>query len=490
MVNVPSDHSRDFFSNPTINPLDPSNILVYRRLIENIPNGIFIANQHHRIIYANHALAALLGLQSSQNLLGKDIYSELIPNDVPRNEFLQRIQMTSQNSSSEIKYTRFDGHAVIVSLSAHSVRDERNAIAGTEGVLIDITEGKRLADALFQEKQKLELLLNINERVNAIHDSDELINFIVDETAAMFNAKRCSLMLLDEEKKELTIRGSRGIDQEFIELTRIKLGDAFSGVVAKEGKPLLVKNIEYDAPHCRAKRPSYSSRSFMIVPIKFEGRIIGTINVADKTANDLTEGLFDEIDLKILCAIAREVAVALENAKLIKDLNLMTMTDPLTHIFNYRQFAQSLDFQIKRIEKEKRGTLCLIMLDVDQFKSYNDTFGHLEGDALLSNLGQILKAQLRESDVVCRYAGDEFVIVLPDTTEIGAQKAAMKVKSTVAEYPFKCKVTVSLGVARFQEGITSKELIRRADTALYFSKHGGRDQVCVYSEDMGNKSEK
>jgi predicted signal transduction protein with EAL and GGDEF domain len=107
----------------------------------------------------------------------------------------------------------------------------------------------------------------------------------------------------------------------------------------------------------------------------------------------------------------------------------------------------------------------------------------------VSGIGQILKDQLRESDIVCRYAGDEFVIVLPDATETGAQKAALKIKTAVAAHPFKRQVTVNLGVAKYQEGMTPKDLIQRADTALFFSKHAGRDQVCIYSDEMGIKSD-
>jgi PAS domain S-box-containing protein len=257
------DPSRDFFNNPTLNPLDLSNILIYRRLIEDVPSGIFIANQHQRIVYANHALSDLLGLPTIQTMMGMDIYSELMGELTPRSEFIQRLQNTSQIIGHQIHYKRKDGQSLLLALSAKVVRDDRNAIAGSEGVVTDMTEPKRLSDRLLHEKQKLETLLTFNERVNAIHDLDALIAFVVDETAKILSARKCSIMLLDDQKGELTIRGSKGIDQEFIDLTRIKIGEDVSGLVAKEGKPILVKNIEYDAPFRRATRSSYKTRSFM-----------------------------------------------------------------------------------------------------------------------------------------------------------------------------------------------------------------------------------
>ena len=121
----------------------------------------------------------------------------------------------------------------------------------------------------------------------------------------------------------------------------------------------------------------------------------------------------------------------------------------------------------------------IIMIDIDDFKSYNDTFGHLEGDALLRNLGQIFKKQLREVDIACRYAGDEFAIILPDTDIEGAQQAAEKIQKAVAEFSFMKPVTLSFGVAGFIDKYTQHDLILSADKALYNSKNAGKNRIHV-----------
>ena len=122
------------------------------------------------------------------------------------------------------------------------------------------------------------------------------------------------------------------------------------------------------------------------------------------------------------------------------------------------------------------------MIDLDDFKLYNDTFGHQEGDTLLKNLGKIFKEHLREVDIVCRYAGDEFSVILPDTDVDGAVHAAEKIQTAVGDFPFKKPVTLSFGIAGYSKNLTQYQLILNADKALYGAKRKGKHCVSVFSE--------
>ena len=184
-------------------------------------------------------------------------------------------------------------------------------------------------------------------------------------------------MLFDEASNELCIKGAKGLSEEVITGTRVKLGDPIAGLVAKEGGEILVKNIEYDQRFERKSRPSYRSRSFMSASIKLNDRLIGVVNIADK--HSTAEKQFSEVDLKVLCAIVRQAAVAIENAKLYRELEYLSVTDPLTNLWNYRCFVTSVDDEIQRFKRFSNG-FSLLMVDVDNFKEYNDTLGHLEGD--------------------------------------------------------------------------------------------------------------
>ena len=120
------------------------------------------------------------------------------------------------------------------------------------------------------------------------------------------------------------------------------------------------------------------------------------------------------------------------------------------------------------------------MMDIDEFKSYNDAFGYPAGDQLLKDLCKILEKYFRETDIICRYAGDEFAIILPDTDGEGAKQVAEKIKKFVEQYPFKRKVTLSQGIAQYAKGMTSHDLILKADQALYQAKHGGKNRICAF----------
>jgi len=449
---------------------------MYRRLVEKIKTGVYMADLKGNMFYVNEAFVEILGYHSKEDLLGHSLASKLYAEPKQRELFLEKIEKRGFVKDYVVTTTKKDGTIVILSVTSHYIKNKKGEVIGVEGVVLDITFQKKLEEDLTVEKRKLEEILGFDQKLSSIRKFDVLIDFIVKKTAEILDASKCSLMLLDEENNDLCIKGALGLDEEIMRKTRIRLGDPIAGVVAQEGEPLHVKNIEYDKRFQRGKRKNYVSRSFMIAPIKLEETLIGLINVADKKPKTHQEEVFSDIDFKILCAISREVAVAIENVKLYRELKYLTTTDPLTHIFNYRQFKTSLNFEIKR-RKRIKSDLSLIMIDIDNFKSYNDTYGHLEGDALLKAVGKILKDQLRDTDIVCRYAGDEFVAILPGTNLKGATKVTEKIQDVFQKQFPKKKVSLSQGIAGFTNGMTDYDIILKADRALYQAKKDGKNRT-------------
>jgi diguanylate cyclase (GGDEF)-like protein len=168
-----------------------------------------------------------------------------------------------------------------------------------------------------------------------------------------------------------------------------------------------------------------------------------------------------------------------------KALEEMAIRDGLTGLFNHRYFQETLTVELLRSRRHGRA-FSLILIDVDNFKQYNDTHGHPEGDRLLSILAQLMGKNLRRSDVVARYGGEEFVIILPETSRRQALGVAEGIRKNISEYAFHGmkeqpggRVTVSLGVAAFpRDGTDGSTLIKRADQALYRAKKSGRNTVC------------
>ena len=167
-----------------------------------------------------------------------------------------------------------------------------------------------------------------------------------------------------------------------------------------------------------------------------------------------------------------EEELSIKNQK----LELLSQTDPLTGLLNHRSFMQKMEEEVRRADRYG-SPLSLMMIDVDDFKMYNDTRGHLEGDDLLKRMAEIFRVNLRATEFICRYGGDEFSIIFPQTDAVQAAVAGEKIRAIAAKEFLKAKVSVSIGVAQFQPGSGKETLIKQADEWLYRSKKAGRNRV-------------
>lgn len=194
---------------------------------------------------------------------------------------------------------------------------------------------------------------------------------------------------------------------------------------------------------------------------------------------------FEELDLRIK-RVLREAEFKRERAKLLAEMEQLAITDALTGLYNSRQFFHQIKQEIKRYARYSRP-LSLLLLDIDFFKKYNDTWGHLEGDKVLMGIGQVISSCLRSMDTAYRYGGEEFAVILPET---GLKKACVvgaRIKDNIANLIFepdekiRQSVTVSIGASKIKEGEDCTALIKRADKALYRSKETGRNKL-TYSD--------
>ncbi|GIV95802.1 MAG: hypothetical protein KatS3mg057_0459 [Herpetosiphonaceae bacterium] len=241
------------------------------------------------------------------------------------------------------------------------------------------------------------------------------------------------------------------------------------------------------APTCRHLSVSELA-GYICIPLIAQGEALGILHLERQKLESASSG-GDEFlagsKQRLAVAVAEHVALSLANLKLRETLRSQAIRDPLTGLFNRRYMEESLEREIRRAARSQRP-LGVIMIDLDLFKRFNDSFGHAAGDALLRELGSFLYSQVRGEDIACRYGGEEFAIILPEAHLLDTRHRAEQLREGIKRLSIRINlgathgVTASLGVAAFPEhGPTGEMLLRAADSALYRAKSSGGDCVMV-----------
>lgn len=317
-------------------------------------------------------------------------------------------------------------------------------------------------------------------------DSSDLFSNIVEKSAEVVGAEQGSIMLLNEEAYEIEVKSTLGLNLAILSHIRIRPGEGIAGSVLETGMPMVVSNVETDNRVSRPNRVRYKTKSFISLPLKIRNKSIGVLNLADKKDGTF----FSENDIKLLEAIALYSAVAIERRVYYQsaiDLRKISITDPLTSLLNRRYFEERIAEEMER-SKRHRQPFSLIILDIDNFKNLNDTYGHLYGDEILKTTTSVIRRCVRIIDIAARYGGEEFAIILPTTDKndagIIAERIRAEIEGTVClakDTGTTLNITVSLGIASFPDDASAaEELINNADRALYRAKSQGKNKVVIF----------
>jgi diguanylate cyclase (GGDEF)-like protein len=350
-------------------------------------------------------------------------------------------------------------------------------------------ENQQLHQDLYRKFDRFAAISELAKAITSIQNYETLLRTILDKSAELLMAEQGSLMLLDQETDALLLEAKKGIVEGVGEKFKIQRGVGIAGKVAELGEAFLVENLE-DDPRVRQKnRDHYKTRSFISVPLKIDGRIIGVLNLSDKTTGEV----FDKEDLELIQSFATHAAVILERSALYSQtekLKKLSITDPLTGLLNRRYLQERLEEEVSRSRRHGRQ-VSLLMLDLDGFKYYNDTFGHRVGDKTLKIIAEAIVQSVRTIDIVARYGGDEFMVILPETDKALAVNIAERLRNDVAKTLLPTRnttglpssfITASLGIACYPDhGETTELLIDRVDKALYAAKNRGRNRIEVFS---------
>lgn len=502
---------------------------LHRLILSNLSDTVLITDETGAFTYICPNIECVFGysLQEAQefgniaNLLGNDFF------DLDKFNHSQEIC----NLEWTIRDKAGRSHTILINVKRVEIQGGTRLYSCR-----DITERKIVQDALRQSHE--ELGRRVKERTSQLCESNALLREELIERKRAEAALRRSEAELQQANEKL-IRWVDELEQRNQEMARlgkmsdflqtcVTLEDAYNALatlvqpiflgssggvflldtthnqleaVATWGLALNSK-IEFSLKECwalRRRRSRFVQHTHsklqcehilvdpapaesLCVPMIAEAKVLGLLYLSSLELGRLTD-----TKQKLAVTVAEHLTLAISNLKLRETLKHESIHDPLTSLFNRRYMEESLKREIFRAHRQRRS-LGVIMIDIDHFKQFNDTFGHEAGDKVLRELASFLQINIRSSDIACRYGGEELLLILPDAsladTEHRAEQLRQGVKQLQVQYHHQLLdgITISLGVACFpKQGLTGEAIIQAADTALYQAKKLGRDRVAVAS---------
>ncbi len=328
-------------------------------------------------------------------------------------------------------------------------------------------------------------LMSLTNTLVFSENKEELYKNVLGIAADLVGASRGSLMLIGKSGRSLHIEYCKGMNLQLARSISIRMGEGIAGRVASSGLPMMIDDIENDSRVGKRNRPRFKTKSLLSVPLKLKDRTIGVLNLSDKD----NLGVFSETDMNLLASFANLASLMIERAWTLErsfKLEQLSVTDHLTGLYNRRFLRSRLDEELSRSSRYGLP-FTVIFVDLDYFKKYNDLCGHLAGDRALQKAAGIIKAGVRDMDIVARFGGEEFCIILPGATKGEAAIVAERIRQGIEKESFHNegnlptgRLTASFGVASFpQDGHAYATLIHSADMALYKAKAEGRNRIIL-----------
>ena len=323
--------------------------------------------------------------------------------------------------------------------------------------------------------------LEVGKLLTSTHILDDILELIMQKASQLIEAQNWSLLLRDPKTGELTFTIVKGENKEMLEGVRLKPGDSIALHVSETGIPEIMSNVKDDKRFNVNidKITGFITESIVCVPLNVQGKTLGVIEVIN--VNDLES--FKERDLPILTILADYAAIAIENSQYITRIKKMNITDEYTGLFNARYLHQVLEQLIIQADKSKTS-IAVVFVDIDNFKTVVDSCGHLSGTHLLKEIGETISSCLAEKDILVKYGGDEYVMILPDTDRQAAVSRLENVLQSIRSSTYlssegpPVKVTASFGVAIYPEDAgTKKDILIAADNSMYKVKNSSKNGI-------------
>lgn len=349
-------------------------------------------------------------------------------------------------------------------------------------------ENKELKTILKQMKKELSFFMNVGKALTSTLEVEKVLDIIMDNVQKLVSSEAWSLLLLDDERDDLYYAITKGKQPEGLQGSRLQKGKGPAGWVAEKGVPLIVNGLSGDkrfSSYFKEEKPAFIPRNVLCIPIINKKKMIGILEIFNKK----NHASFTKKDKELMLKLIDQAAIAIERSNLYQKMANLAITDDLTKLFNLRYLYRVLNSEVKR-SRRYGSSFSVIFLDLDSFKLVNDRHGHLSGSKTLVEVAGLLITALRDVDIIARYGGDEFVIVLPLTPVEAALKIAERIQEDINNHLFlkdeglSLKVSASFGIAGYPEHAKDEiELLRLSDQAMYTAKSLGKNCIVLTSRD-------
>jgi diguanylate cyclase (GGDEF)-like protein/PAS domain S-box-containing protein len=465
----------------------------YRRLFETAKDGILLLDAiSGQITDVNPFLIELLGY-SREELLGKRLWEIGLFKDVASSQAafreLQQKQYiryeelpleTKRGKRAEVEFVsnvyRVNGKKVIQC----NIRDITERIRTKDRIRKVNDELSALVAKLQKQEREMHLVNSMNDMLQTCKTQTEAYQVITLALGELFDVQSGGLAIMQPSGQYLETVARWGteplIDSVF------SMDDCWA---LRRGQLHEVVNPSTSMLCHHFIRPPETG--YICLPLMVQGETLGLLYLSMPAEDDSDHSSSPG---QLIRTVSEGIKLSLSNLKLREAMREQAIQDPLTGLFNRRYLSDTLPRELHRAQRHS-SPISIALMDIDHFKNFNDTFGHEAGDLLLTELGRVLRENIRQSDIICRYGGEEFVLVLPDTSLPAGCQHIEKIHALVKSLQVRYReqqigpITLSIGISQFPEhGLNADDLLRAADEAMYVAKTTGRDRIVVYGDDV------
>ncbi|MRS03979.1 diguanylate cyclase, partial [bacterium] len=460
----------------------------YRNLVDNLGEGIVIIDQNTKFLFANHSANAIFGF--TKGTLEKTKLNNFIKPD--SQEYINQQIGTlkaGESNTFELEIVRQDGEHRFVQIFARPQFDAEHHFTGTFGIIHDITERKKSEEKRSARSRFEEMLTNISTRFINVdnEDIDNEINSVLKHIGQFENVDRTYVFRIDPKTKTMSNTHEwcrEGINPKIRDLQNLPLNNFHWFIEQITCDPLIISRVN-DLPASASVEKkvfqTHGIQSLANFPMWVNLELVGFVGF-DAVTNEHT---WDMENIAMLQQFANIISNAIERSRLLRILEDRAIRDELTGVLNRRGFLQIANSELVR-SRRYHHPIGMILLDMDHLKRINDTYGHAAGDLALQEISKFCIKNTREIDVIGRWGGDEFVILLPESDEASTLHAATRLQQSISEHTIQIlgqeiQLSISAGVALADKEIsTIDELFKNADSALYLAKEAGRNRIKAY----------